>query len=94
MAVSKRKTCINFSRKIKRKVDFSGETVVKICLSMQMWFIPGWGRSPQRRKWQPIPGFLPGKSHGQKRSPESYSLMGLQEVDPIIDNRHNYCSKF
>ena len=51
MAVSKRKTCINFSRKIKRKVDFSGETVVKICLSMQemkkyVGSFPGSGRVP------------------------------------------------
>ena len=27
--------------------------------------IPGSGRSP-RRKWQPTPVFLPGKSHGQE----------------------------
>ena len=26
--------------------------------------IPGSGRSPWRRKWQPTPVFLPGKSHG------------------------------
>ena len=29
-------------------------------------FDPGSGRSPWRRKWQPTPAFLPGKSHGQK----------------------------
>ena len=28
--------------------------------------IPGSGRSPWRRAWQPTPVFLPGKSHGQK----------------------------
>ena len=28
--------------------------------------IPGLGRSPWRRKWQPTPVFLPGKSHGQR----------------------------
>ena len=27
--------------------------------------IPGWGRLPWRRKWQPTPVFLPGKFHGQ-----------------------------
>ena len=27
--------------------------------------IPGLGRFPWRRKWQPTPGFLPGESHGQ-----------------------------
>ena len=30
-----------------------------------------------RRKWQPTPVFLPGKSHGQK-SPVSYSPWGLK----------------
>ena len=29
--------------------------------------IPGLGRFPWRRKWQPIPIFLPGKSYGQRR---------------------------
>ena len=28
--------------------------------------IAGLGKIPWRRKWQPTPGFLPGKSHGQK----------------------------
>ena len=28
--------------------------------------IPGSGRFPWRRAWQPTPVFLPGKSHGQK----------------------------
>ena len=29
-------------------------------------FNPWVERSPWRRKWQPIPVFLPGKSHGQR----------------------------
>ena len=29
-------------------------------------FKPWVWKSPWRRKWQPIPVFLPGKSHGQK----------------------------
>ena len=33
---------------------------------------------PQRRKWQPIPVFLPGKSHGQ-RSLVGYSSWGQKE---------------
>ena len=33
------------------------------------------GKIPWRRKWQPIPVFLPGKSHGQ-RSLVGYSLWG------------------
>ena len=28
--------------------------------------IPGLGRSPGRKKWQPTPIFLPGKSHAQR----------------------------
>ena len=35
--------------------------------------IPGSGRSPGGRKWQPTPVFLPGESHGQ-RSLTGYSL--------------------
>ena len=37
--------------------------------------IPGLGRFPWRRKWQPTMLFLPGKSHGQ-RSLVGYSLWG------------------
>ena len=33
-----------------------------------------------RRKWQPTPVFLPGKSHGQ-RSLVGYSLWGRTELD-------------
>ena len=40
--------------------------------------IPGSGKFPWRRKWQPIPVFLPGKSHGQ-RSLAGY--IGSQELD-------------
>ena len=28
--------------------------------------IPGWGRFPWRRKWQPTSVFLPGEPHGQR----------------------------
>ena len=28
--------------------------------------IPGLGRFPWRRKWQPTPVFLPGEAHGQR----------------------------
>ena len=28
--------------------------------------IPGFGKIPWRRAWQPIPGFLPGESRGQR----------------------------
>ena len=42
--------------------------------------IPGSGRFPLSRKWQPTPIFLPGKSHGQ-RSLLIYSPWGHKELD-------------
>ena len=42
--------------------------------------IPGSGKIPWRRKWQPTPGFLSGKSHGL-RSLVGYSPRGRKESD-------------
>ena len=42
--------------------------------------IPGWGRSPRGRKWQPTPLFLPGESHGQRRL-VGYGRQGHKESD-------------
>ena len=42
--------------------------------------VPGSGRPPWRRKWQPTPVFLPGKSHGQ-RSLAGYSPQGHKASD-------------
>ena len=42
-------------------------------------FNPWVGKTPWRRKWQPTPEFLPGKSHGQ-RSLVGYSPWGLKRV--------------
>ena len=44
--------------------------------------IPGLGRFPWSRKWQPAPVFLPGKFHGQ-RSLADYSPLGRKELDRI-----------
>ena len=41
---------------------------------------PGSGGFPGRRKWQPTPLFVPGKSHGQ-RSLVGYSPWGHTESD-------------
>jgi len=41
---------------------------------------PWVGKIPWRRKWQPTPVFLPGKSHGQ-RSLAGYSPWGCKELD-------------
>ena len=42
--------------------------------------IPGSGRSPWRRAWQPTPVFLSGEFHGQK-SLAGYSPWGHKELD-------------
>ena len=34
--------------------------------TQELGLISGSGRPPRRRKWQPTPIFLPGKSHGQR----------------------------
>ena len=44
-----------------------------------MGSIPGSERPPWRRKWEPTPVFLPGKSHGQ-RSLAGYSPWGCRRV--------------
>ena len=41
---------------------------------------PGEGNVPWRRKWQPTPVILPGKSHGQ-RSLVGYIVYGVAESD-------------
>ena len=51
-----------------------------------MDLIPGLGRFPWRRKWQPTLVFLPGKSHEQRRL-AGYSLWGRKRV------RHNLATK-
>ena len=45
---------------------------------------PWVGKIPWRRKWQPTPVFLPGKSHGQ-RSLAGYSPWGHRESDTTED---------
>ena len=50
-------------------------TVAQRC-SFDCWV----GKIPWRRKWQPTPVFLPGKSHGQ-RSLVGYSTWGPKESD-------------
>ena len=37
------------------------------CQGRRHWFHPWVGKIHWRRKWQPISGFLPGKSHGLRR---------------------------
>ena len=44
--------------------------------------IPGFGKMPCRRKWQPTPVLLPGESYGQ-RSLAGYSPCDCKESDTI-----------
>ena len=52
--------------------------------------IPGSGRSPGGRKWQPTPVFFPAESHGQ-RSLAGHSPMGHKESDTTerLSMQHN-----
>ena len=47
-------------------------------------FSPWVGKMPWRRKWQPTPVFLPGKSHGQ-RSLAGHSPQAREESDTTGD---------
>ena len=49
--------------------------------SKRCGFDPWVGMIPCSRKWQPVPVFLPGKSHGQRRSLVGYSPWGCKESD-------------
>ena len=50
------------------------------CQCRRRGFDPWLGKIPWRRKWQPTPVFLPGKSLGQ-RSLAGYNLNGRKESD-------------
>ena len=72
---------------------FSGSSVVKNLpanagdrrdMGSDSWV----GMIPWRRKWQPTPVFLPGKSHGQ-RSMAGYSLRGHKESDTTQQLNNN-----
>ena len=53
----------------------------RICLQCRRpGFNPSVGKIPWRRKWQPTPVSLPGKSHGWRRL-MGYSPWGLNESD-------------
>ena len=55
--------------------------VIKSLHAMQETWV--WSLSqedPHKKKWQPTPGFLPGKSHGQ-RNLVGYSPRGCKELD-------------
>ena len=57
-------------------------------------FGPWVGNIPWRRKWQPTPVFLPGKSHGQT-SLEGYISWGGERVRrDLAKQQHNNNDRF
>ena len=62
-----------------------GGLVSKESVAMQETWV---GKVPWRRKWQPTPVFLPGKSYEQ-RSPVGYSQWGLQELNTTERLNHH-----
>ena len=63
------------------------------CQSRRPGFDPWVGKVPWRRKWQPTPVFLPGKSHGQ-RGLVGYSPWGCKESDmteELSTSQSNWC---
>ena len=69
---------------------FPGGSVVKASArnAGDLGNIPGSGRFPWRRKWQPTPVFLPGESHG-RRNLMGYSPQGRKESD-MTERLHFY----
>ena len=50
-------------------------------------FDPWVGKIPWRRKWQPTPLFLPGKSHGQRNLLGYLLFMGVAKVRYDLVNK-------
>ena len=63
-------------------IFFSGgsDSKASACNTGDPVFNPWVGKIPWRRKWQPTPVLLPGKSHGQ-RTLVGYSPWGRKESD-------------
>ena len=63
------------------RISLVAQKVKHLCLQCERpGFHPWVGKILWRRKWQPTPVLLPGKSHGQ-RSTVGYSPRGLKESD-------------
>ena len=74
---------------------FPGGSVVKKsacqCRRCRRHVFNPWVRKiPWRRKWQPTPDFLPGKSHGQ-RSLAGYSPWGRSTVGQFLVAKQEQC---
>ena len=63
-------------------MGFPGGSVEEsTCQCKRYRFDPWVGKIPWRRKWQPTPVFLTGKSHGQRRLAGYYCSCGRKESD-------------
>ena len=78
-----------FLHKLLRYRGFSDGSVVKNLPAMQETHFSWVEKIPQRRKWQPTPVFLPGKSHGQ-RSLVGYSPWVCRRVRHDSDKMHTH----
>ena len=56
------------------------------CQCERCGFSPWVRKIPWRRKWQPTPVFLPGKSHGQRRL-TGYSSWGCKRVEHDLETK-------
>ena len=63
------------------------------CQCRRHGFDPWVGKIPWRRKWQPTPVFLPGKSHGQ-RSLAGYSPLGLKRVGHNLAIKQKFTTSY
>ena len=63
------------------------------CQCRRHGFDPWVGKIPWRRKWQPTPAFLPGKSHGQ-RSLVSYSPWGRKRVGHNLPIKQKFTTSY
>ena len=63
-----------------------------ICQPRRRGFSPWVGKIPQKRKWQPTPVFLPGKSHGQRSL--GLQSMGSQRAGHDLATKQQQISSF
>ena len=65
------------------------------CQCSRLWFDPWVRKIPWRKKWQPTPVFLPGKSHGQKSltgySPWDHKDSDTTEHAHIVLKKRSMC---
>ena len=74
---------MNFWKATGTYVCVTGDAVAKNSPAISRCRLQPWVRkTPWRRKWQPTPVFVPGKSNGQ-RSLVGYSPWGHKELDTI-----------